>query len=81
MGRLSRRFKRKRGVSDGAYPPARWPMWAKCDMLATVSLARLDRIKIRGGGGKREYETYAVPADDLIAIQLCIRFALGLVDK
>ncbi|MBF0392880.1 MAG: type II toxin-antitoxin system PemK/MazF family toxin [Alphaproteobacteria bacterium] len=68
-------------LSDGAYPPARGPMWAKCDMLATVSLDRLDRIKTRGLGGKREYVVFEVPADDLAAIQVCIRFALGLLDK
>ena len=68
-------------ISDSAYPPARGPMWAKCDMLATVSLARLDRIKVRGAGGKREYLTFEMPADDMAAIQIGIRFALGLLDK
>ncbi len=67
-------------ISPEAYPPARGPMWAKCDMLATVSLARLDRIKVRGRGGKREYVTFHMPADDMVAIQFCVRFALGLVD-
>ncbi len=68
-------------ISDSAYPPARGPMWAKCDMLATVSLARLDRIKVRDPGGKRDYLTFQMPADDLSAILTCIKFALGLVDK
>lgn len=68
-------------LSSGAYPPARGPMWAKCDMLSTVSLARLDRIKVRGEGGKRAYLTFQMPAGDLQAIQKCVRVALGLMDN
>lgn len=68
-------------LSIEAYPPARGPMWAKCDMLSTVSLARLDKIKVRGVGGKRDYVTFQMPPDDLVAIRQCVRFALGLVDK
>lgn len=68
-------------LSAGAYPPARGPMWAKCDMLSTVSLVRLDRIKVRGIGGKREYVTFQMPLNDMAAILTGVRFALGLVDK
>lgn len=67
-------------LSQRAYPPARGPVWAKCDMLATVSIDRLDRIKVRGPGGGRSYTTYKMPPDDLAAIRRGIRFALGFVD-
>lgn len=67
-------------LSEGAYPPARRAMWAKCDMLATVSIDRLDRIKTRGTGSKRSYTTFAMPADDMVAIKACVRVALGFVD-
>lgn len=61
-------------LSPGAYPPARSDMWAKCDMLATVSLARLDRVKI----GKRQYATFELPEAELRAIRECVKTALGL---
>ncbi len=67
-------------LSAGAYPLARGPIWAKCDMLSTVSVDRLDRIKIRGRGGKRSYVTFTMPADDMTAIKTCVRVALGFVD-
>lgn len=49
-------------------------MWAKCDMLSTVSLARLDRVKT----GKRRYVTFDLPGADFEAIRDCVRIALGL---
>lgn len=61
-------------LSDGAYPPAKGPVWAKCDMIATVGLARLDRIKT----GFRTYETFTMPSDDMHAIRNCLLHALGL---
>jgi mRNA interferase MazF len=62
-------------LSAGTYPPAAGrPMWAKCDMLATVSLARLDRVKV----GKRIYTTFLMPAADMEGIRQAIRHALGL---
>jgi uncharacterized protein YifN (PemK superfamily) len=67
-------------LSDQAYPLARGPMWAKCDMLATVSLARLDRIKTQVAG-KRGYIVFQMPIADMRAIQACMRHALGLMDK
>lgn len=61
-------------LSVGAYPPARGPIWAKCDMMATVSLSRLDRVKV----GHRNYQTFMMPAADMQAIRRCILHALGL---
>ncbi|MCB2262485.1 MAG: hypothetical protein LGR52_06035, partial [Candidatus Thiosymbion ectosymbiont of Robbea hypermnestra] len=55
--------------------------WAKCDMLATVSLERLDRVMVRKNpGGKRTYVTAPVTADDLEAIRRGVVIALGLRD-
>lgn len=64
-------------LSPGAYPPARGPMWAKCDMLATVALHRLDRVKVKRAG-VRTYQAYQLPAGDLVAILACVRAALGV---
>lgn len=53
--------------------------WAKCDMIAHVGLARLDRVKAgRGKGGKRIYVSHRVTADDLKALQRGVLQALGL---
>lgn len=51
--------------------------WAKCDMLCTVSLARLDRVMINRGG-RREFITPRVLDEDLEAIRRGVMIALGL---
>jgi len=48
--------------------------WAKCDMIATVSLSRLDRYKT----AHRTYETPKLPDADFQAIRRAIASALGL---
>lgn len=50
------------------------PMWAKCDMLATVSFDRLDLISI----GRRKYITPTVSNADLEEVRRCILYALGM---
>ena len=53
--------------------------WAKGDLLATVSLARLDRVRVgRNKQGKRLYLAHAVTAGDLSALRQCVQVALGL---
>ncbi|MCA8908510.1 MAG: type II toxin-antitoxin system PemK/MazF family toxin [Rhodospirillaceae bacterium] len=59
------------------YPPARSQMWAKCDVLNSVGLDRLDRIKTRDAQGNRRYETFTVPAPELAEILSCVRAGLG----
>ena len=60
-------------------PLATRETWAKCDMLATVALDRLDRVLIgRHPGGKRIYVANTVTPDDLAAIHRCVMIALGL---
>ena len=61
----------------GAYPPARGVIWAKCDMVATVGLARLDRVKAKIQG-RRVYQTFQISDAALAAILAGVRAALGL---
>ena len=65
-------------LPPGIYPPARGPVWVKADVLATVALARLDRVKVRGLGGTRTYQTFQVDGATLAAIQAAVKAALGL---
>lgn len=51
--------------------------WAKCDMLCTVSLERLDRIMVKSGG-RRAFITPRVLDEDLEAIRRGVMNALGL---
>ena len=51
--------------------------WAKCDMLYTMALDRLDRVKLRIGG-RRAYRAPQVLVEDLDAIRRGIAKALGL---
>lgn len=52
------------------------PMWAKCDMLATVSFERLNKpyVKTRHG---RNFITYKLDAGDLAAVTAGIRAYLA----
>ncbi len=69
-------------LEDHHHPLAANPMpgkasvrcWAKCDMVATVSLARLDRVK----GPKRQYVVPVLPAADFEAIRRAVATALDL---
>jgi len=55
------------------------PTWAKCDMVTTVSLERLDRVLIgRDTAGKRPYVAHKVNAVDLLAIERGLIHALCL---
>src|SRR3990167_7961414 len=51
--------------------------WAKCDMVATVSPSRLDRIKSRDRHGKRVYVISHLETDEFYAIKVAVRSALG----
>ena len=58
---------------------ARRETWAKCDVVVTVSLERLDRVLIGNRlDGRRIYVAESVTADDLEAIRGCVAIALGL---
>jgi uncharacterized protein YifN (PemK superfamily) len=49
--------------------------WAKCDMVVTVSVDRLDRLKIARG----TYTIRFVTKEELAAIRDCMKHALGIV--
>ena len=53
--------------------------WAKCDMVTTVSLSRLDRIMLRKNKyGQRTYGIHQVSNEDLEAIQRGVLETFGL---
>jgi uncharacterized protein YifN (PemK superfamily) len=51
--------------------------WAKCDMVATVSLARLDRYQI----GRNQYVVPEVNVIDFVEIRAGVASALQLTDN
>jgi mRNA interferase MazF len=53
-------------------------MWAKCDMLATVSRTRLDRFKGKRVGAQRIYLSGKMTADQLKAVRSAMLCGLGL---
>ncbi len=58
---------------------ARTETWAKCDMVITVSLGRLDRVRTgKDANGKRIYVAHAVMPADLEAIRRGVLVALGI---
>jgi uncharacterized protein YifN (PemK superfamily) len=62
----------------GVYPPARGLMWAKCDVVVTVALARLDRVRTKGPQGQRIYSMPVLPEATLAAVRGGVKAALGL---
>ena len=53
--------------------------WAKCDMVYTVSLARLDRCMVRSRhGGGRQYVVYSLTPEEFKAVKTAVVTALGL---
>lgn len=52
-------------------------MWAKCDMLATVGFDRLTKPYVMTRNG-RKYQELVLGAQDMAAIEACLRFYLGL---
>jgi len=60
-------------------PGASTVCWAKCDMIYTVTLARLDRCKVKSRhGGGRQYVTFSLKAEELAAVKAAVLSALGL---
>ena len=54
--------------------------WVKCDMLAVVSIERLDLVRTaRGPDGKRRYLTPQIGQDQFDAIRRGVASALGLI--
>ena len=61
----------------GLYPPARGPMWGKADVVITVALERLDRVKVRDASGQRRYITVHLTTAQLVELRCAVRAALG----
>lgn len=55
-------------------------MWAKCDMVYAVSLARLDRFRIRkkNGGSQRQFVSGQVNPSQLKSLKAAVLCGLGL---
>lgn len=60
--------------SGNPIPGRAEPTWAKCDMVTTVSLARLDRIKL----GRGRYEILQLNDGDFEAIKACLKLFFGI---
>lgn len=55
-------------------------VWAKCDMVAVVSIERLDLVHTgRGPDGKRQYLRLQIGQDQFDAIRQGVASALGLL--
>jgi mRNA interferase MazF len=53
--------------------------WAKCDMISTVSLKRLDRFKeARGGQGQRSWISGQLDQHQIKRVKTGLLFGLGL---
>ena len=64
-------------IPPGMYPPARGPMWAKCDMVVTVALDRLDRVLTHDARGQRVYQVFQLAAGDMTGLHRAVLAALG----
>lgn len=54
-------------------------MWAKCDMMATVSFERLDLFRtVRDHTGKRRYLQPKLPEADLQRVRRGVLYSLGI---
>ena len=55
-------------------------VWAKCDMVAVVSIERLDLVHTgRGPDGRRRYLSLSIEQDQFDAIRRGVASALGLL--
>jgi mRNA interferase MazF len=60
-------------------PFASRTMWAKCDMISTVSLTRLDRFKLRKSGSDvRTWISGQLDWNQIKQIKVGMLFGLGL---
>ena|SRR5437899_8071344 len=57
---------------------AQGQIWAKCDMLATVSFERLHKPYVKTRSHGRSYSELVLVPDDMAAIDACLRAYLVL---
>jgi len=65
-------------MSENPLPDKVEVCWAKCDMVYTVSLDRLDRYKYRDAAGQRAYAAPSIGDEDFEAIRVAVMCALRL---
>ncbi len=53
-------------------------MWAKCDMIQTVGLARCDRVRSGSKDGKRLYKVYKASPGFLKDVRSGLSIYLGI---
>ena len=52
--------------------------WAKCDMIYTVAIARLDRCQVKSQqGGGREFLTFTMKPEHFASVRTALGFSLG----
>jgi uncharacterized protein YifN (PemK superfamily) len=54
-------------------PGSETDAWAKCDLVTTVALHRLDRVMV-----KRNYLILKIRDEELLAIRACLKHVLGI---
>jgi uncharacterized protein YifN (PemK superfamily) len=64
-------------LPSGRYPPARGPVWVKADLVSTVAIDRLDRVKVRDVRGIQIYCVFQLEPCDMRAIDAAVKAALG----
>lgn len=57
------------------------PIWAKCDMVYTVCLERLQMHYTHSRRGGRQTVRVQLPPDDFAAVRRCVAFGLNLADN
>jgi mRNA interferase MazF len=55
------------------------PRWAKCDMMATLGLWRMNLPHTNPAGGKRKYHQLSVGPEKVAALRMGVAAAIGLV--
>lgn len=53
--------------------------WVKCDMVTTVCLERLDRLKVMGAGGRYTWGTKSLDVDTFQQVKKSVANYLGLI--
>ncbi len=61
-------------LANNPMPKGDNEVWIKCDMVATVCVARLDRIKVSRGA----YTVCQVTPQELTAIRECLKYVIGI---
>jgi mRNA interferase MazF len=61
-------------LANNPLPKGAPEVWVKCDMVATVGVQRLDRVKVSRG----IYKVCQVTPEELAAIRECLKYVIGI---